>query len=247
MKKYIIIFQMLIITALSYALNFTVYPTRFLVPIDKTTTQELKIINNTEEPLRIEMFVEADKEFGEKFNLNSSIKIFPNTVSIKPGKSQVIRFRVKPNEKLNDGEYKSYLTFKEVPYEVKNNEIEENKKINSNLKFNTEISIPILSLNEASSIIIGKVENIKYNYNGTDLNIKCTTISEGNTALQVFYTLKIEGFSAFNGKIGYSRREGKKDLDVGIVLPAEVKGKKANLKVFDQMGNEYYNKDIFFN
>lgn len=244
MKKYMIMFQMLIITALSYALNFTVYPTRFLVPIDRTTTQELKIINNTEEPLRVEMFAESDKEFGEEFNLNSNIKIFPNIISIKPGESQIVRFRVKPNEKLNDGEYKSYLTFKEVPYEVKNNEVEKNKKISSNLKFNTEISIPISSLNEVSSNVMGKVENIIYNYNGTDLNIKCTTISKGNTALQIFYILTIDGLPTIKGKIGYSKREGEKDLDVGVVLPAEVKGKKANLKIFDQTGKEYYNKKI---
>lgn len=244
MKKYIIMFQMLIITALSYALNFTVYPTRFLVPIDSITTQELKIINNTEGPLRVEMFVESDKEFGEEFNLNSNIKIFPNIISIKPGESQIVRFRVKPDKKLNDGEYKSYLTFKEVPYEIKSEEKEEKKKISSNLKFNTEISIPVLSIAETTSEVIGKVENLTYSYNGTDLNIKCTTISKGNTALQIFYILTVDGLPTIKGKIGYSKREGEKDLDVGVILPAEVKGKKANLKIFDQTGKEYYNKKI---
>lgn len=244
MKKYLLIFQMLIITVLSYSLNFTVYPTRFLVPIDRITTQELKVINNTEEPLRVEIFTEADEEFGKEYNLNSNIKIFPNTVSIKPGESQIVRFRIKPDKKLNDGEYKSYLTFKEVPYEIKSEETEEEKKISSNLKFNTEISIPVLSLDETTSKVVGRIENLAYNYNGTDLNIKCTTISEGNTTLQVFYILKIEGMSSIKGKIGYSKREGKKDLNVGILLPVEVKGKKANLKVFDQTGKEYYNKKI---
>lgn len=244
MKKYLVLFQMLIVTILSYSLNFTVYPTRFLVPVDRISTQELKIINNTEEPLRVAIYTEPDREFGEEFNLDSNIKIFPNVVSVKPGKSQIVRFRVKPNEKLLNGEHKSYLTFKEIPYEIKNSEIENNKKISSSLKFNTEISIPVISLDENTSKILGTIENVIYRYNGTELTIKGIVTSEGNTSLQLFYNLKIDDLSNIKGKLGYSRREGRKNISVGIVLPKEAKGKAGELKIFDQTGKIYYEKKI---
>lgn len=244
MKKFIILIQMIIVTILSYALNFTVYPTRFLVPVERVSTQELKIINNTEEPLRVEIYTEPDKDFGEKFNLDSNIKVFPNMISIKPGEAQIVRFRVKPEKKIQDGEYKSYLTFKEVPYEIKSEEEKENKKITSNLRFNTEISIPVTSIDTNTSRVLGKVENIVYNYNGAELNVKATVISEGNTALQIFYNLKIDKIPDLKGKMGYSKREGVKNIEVGIILPKDLKGKSAELKIYDQTGKEYFNKKI---
>ena len=84
MKKLLFIILLLNLSILSYSLNFSVAPTGFSVELDKPSTQEITIINNTTEPLRLDAVFNADSDFGEKYNLNSNLTIFPKTISLKP-------------------------------------------------------------------------------------------------------------------------------------------------------------------
>ena len=119
MKKFLFIILLLSFSVLSYSLNFSVAPTGFSVELDKTSTQEITIINNTAEPLRLAASFQSDSEFGEKYNLNSNLTIFPKIISLKPAGKQIVRFRVKPDSSIKDGEYKSLLTLTELPGEIK--------------------------------------------------------------------------------------------------------------------------------
>lgn len=246
MKKYIIGIMIFVVTLVSFALNFTVYPTRFNIDSSRVTTEELTIINNTLEPLRVEIYPEADKSFSETHNLNENIKLFPKNISIKPGASQVVRFRVKPEAKLRDGEYRSYITFKEIPYEIKTTvqDKESGEGITSNLKFITQISIPVLSM--GSNIVLdGELKNLSYNYNGKELIVNCDINSKGNAAIYYYYDLKISGEEEIaNGRLGYSKRTGASKISTGINLKGGLKGREAIFRIYDQTGKEYFNKNI---
>lgn len=246
MKKLLISFLFLILGVLSYSLNFTVYPTRFEVDSKKVTTEEMTIVNNTNGPLRVEIFPEGDVNFGEEYNLNENIKIFPKAVAIKPGSRQTVRFRVKPSEKMKDGEYRSYITFKEIPYEIKTTSTEEQKEasgISTGVKFITEVSIPVFSIGE-NKIVKGEMSNFKYNYDGKNMTFSCNTKSNGNTAVIYKYTLKIDGEEVSEGMIGYSNRSGDGKLETTMELKEGLKGRSGTLRIYDQVGKEYYNQKI---
>lgn len=246
MKKYIATIIYLGIAAISYALSFSVYPTGFNIDSTRVTTEEIMIVNNTLEPLRVEIFPEADKDFSEEHSLNSNIKLFPKSISIKPGATQTVRFRVKPESKLQDGEYRSYITFKEIPYEIKNTSSNEKKAegLVANLKLNTEVSIPVLSMGK-NVVVDGELNNLKYKYSGSEFSIEADVTSKGNAAVYYYFDLKISGEEEISKeRIGYSKRSGKSKISSGITLKNNLKGKRASLKIYDQTGKIYYNKNI---
>lgn len=245
MKKIVIIGLFYLLSTLGFALNFTVYPVRFDVDSQKVTTHEITLTNNTLEPLRIEAYPEVDKSFGEKYNLNDKIVLFPKVVSIKPGASQTIRFRVKPNAEMKNGEYKSFITFKEQPSEIKTTaKTGEDGNITSNVRFITEISIPVYSLGK-NQIVDGNITNVECITSGNMLNLKGKSFSKGNTALIFSYTLDVIGTDVkLNGKLGNSAREGEKELSLAFTAKDGLKGKKARLKITDQTGKVHFNKDI---
>ena len=251
MKKYLICIIFSICYLISYALNFNVYPTRFEVDSKKITTDEMTVVNNTTEPLRVEIYPEGDKNFGEEYNLNSNIKLFPKAIAVKPGGRQTVRFRVKPDEKMKDGEYRSYIVFKEIPYDVKtttkevveNKEKDSKKNISTGINFITEVGIPVFSIGE-NKIVKGEMSNFKYKYDGKNIEFSCNTNSTGNTAVIYKYSLKIDGEEEKTGIIGYSKRSGEGKLEMSMELKEGLKGKRGRLRVYDQTDKEYYNQKI---
>lgn len=244
MKKLLFIILLLNISILSYSLNFSVAPTGFVVDLKSSTTKEIYITNNTSQPMRLEAFFTSDPEFGEKYNLNSDITIFPKTISIKPGSKQTVRFRVKPDPKIQSGEYKSYLTFREVPQNIKTvpNKNTENKSLETSLNVITEIAIGIYG-QKGDPILKGNLSNVKLDYNTDSILLIASSFSEGNTSLKFSYSLKVQGSDAeASGLLGISAREGNKDLSLSTQLGPNLKGKKAKLVITDQNGKVYYDK-----
>lgn len=141
MKKIFLLFILLCTT--SFALNFSVAPTKFeLENLKKSKTNEVYIINNTAKPLRLEVYLETPKGY-EKNNLDKNITIFPKIVSIKPGSKQTVRFKVKLDENMADGKYKSLLVFREKPSEIKGTSGDKDTGLTTNISFITEIAIGI--------------------------------------------------------------------------------------------------------
>ncbi len=242
MKKSLFIVLLLSISILSYSLNFSVAPTGFSVELDKASTQEVTIINNTSEPLRLDAAFGADSEFGEKYNLNSNLNIFPKTISLKPAGKQTIRFKVKPDSKMENGEYKSLLTLTEVPGEVKTVVTDPNatKEMSSNLKFITEISVSIYGY-KGDLVTKGTLSDVKLNYTGNSAVLSASSFSEGNNSLKFLYSLKVLNTDIESvGLFGISAREGKKDLSLSTDLAPDLKGKKAKIVITDQNGKIYY-------
>ncbi|MFV0578598.1 MAG: fimbria/pilus periplasmic chaperone [Fusobacterium ulcerans] len=243
MKKLLFIILLLNISILSYSLNFSVAPTGFSVELNKTSTQEVTIINNTTEPLRLDAAFQSDPAFGEKYNINQNLTVFPKTISLKPAGKQTVRFRVKPDSKLQNGEYKSLLTFTEVPGEIKTVSNENtNKNVSSNLKMITEINISVYGY-KGELTHKGTLSDVKLAYNGASAVISAASFSEGNTSLKFSYSLKVQGSNAeASGLFGISAREGNKDLILSTQLGPNLKGKKAKLVITDQDGKVYYDK-----
>ena len=238
MKKFLFIILLLSFSVLSYSLNFSVAPTGFSVELDKTSTQEITIINNTAEPLRLAASFQSDSEFGEKYNLNSNLTIFP-----KPAGKQIVRFRVKPDSSIKDGEYKSLLTLTELPGEIKTIPNENNSQtVSSTLKMVTEINVAVYGY-KGSLIHKGILSDVKLNYNGNSALITASSFSEGNTSLKFSYSLKVQNSDAeTSGLLGISAREGKKDIRLSTQLGSNLKGKKVKLVITDQNGKVYYDK-----
>lgn len=240
MKKFLLIL-FLTINCIGYSLNFKLYPTSFNLDINKTSINEVTIINETLNPLRVTIFPEKDVEFGEEFNLNNNITVVPKNISLKPGASQIIRFRIKPDAVRKTGEFRSYLTFKETPPEIKTSASKSSKDLTSNIQFITELSIPI-SASGDSLVVDGTVKNVKLKYNGNVAILTTTLTSNGNTAMRLNYDLEVIGKNIKkSGSIGSSKRNGTVDSSTAIELGRKLEGSKVKLIIKDQNGKEYYN------
>lgn len=241
MKKIIYSILLIMLSFNAYALSFSVFPTGFRLNLEKVITEEIVITNSTSYPLRLESFSETDLDFSEKYNLNSNITVFPKIISIKPGGKQTIRFRVKPSPNMEDGEYKSYLTFKEIPGEIKTTTPESGSG-QTNIAIQTEISIGIFG-EKGTADIKGSLSAVNLDYNGNTLNIHSLSSSEGNTSIKFFYSLEILNSDLkSDGFFGMSARNGKKEISLAMEAPEKLKGKKAKLKITDQNGKVYYDK-----
>lgn len=164
-------------------------------------------------------------------------------ISIKPGAKQTIRFRVKPNTEMADGEYKSLLIFKEVPKEIKTTIVsdENNKGLSTELTFITEVAIGVSGI-KGTPIIDGTIQNTKVAYSGKLISLQCDTISRGNTPMRIDYILESEdGNLISKGRLGTSARTGEKRLSTNIEIP-ELKGKKINLILKDQNKKVIYSR-----
>lgn len=241
MKKIIILMLFAIVGTVSFALNFSIYPTKFEVDLSKSSTQEMFIVNNTDLPLRVGIAPESDKNFGEEYNLNSNIKVFPKVVSIKPAGKQVVRFRVTPDKNLKNGEYKSYITFTEIPAEIKKtNEIDEN--ISSEVQMITAIMISVYGVGE-NAIIDGGIKNINTQFDSGILSISGNGYSNGNTSLKFDYSITGKNINT-EGRLGISPRNGSNNISTSVSLTEAKKGDKITLVIKDQTGKVYYNKTV---
>ncbi len=112
---------------------------------------------------------------------------------------------------MQDGEYKSYLTFKEMQSEIKTTD---SNKINgeTNIAIQTEISISIYG-DKGTSNVKGNLSNLKLNYTGNAITISASSFSEGNTSLKFLYTLNITDSNInSSGLFGVSSRNGERDI-----------------------------------
>ena len=82
MKKSFFLILFLFFSLNIYSLNFSVAPTGFRVNLNKISTNEIQITNNTSEPLRLETFPEIDPQFSEKYNLNSEFLVYSHLSQI---------------------------------------------------------------------------------------------------------------------------------------------------------------------
>ena len=142
MKKAIVVIIFFITNIVTLCLNFSVSPTKFEVDLSKDGTYEAYLLNNTPNPLRIEVYTEVPKGYEEN-NLNKNIVIYPKKISIKPGGKKEIRFKVKSIKNINKKTYKTLLVFRESLPNIKEKVETRNSRVNMDLSFITEIAIGV--------------------------------------------------------------------------------------------------------
>lgn len=245
MKK-IIVGTFIILTTITNAISFTVYPTRFEIDSKSVGIYEAEVVNNTEEPLRVTMYTEEDDNFGKEHNINENIVVVPKNIALKPGASQTVRFRFKPDKNKTDGEYKSNIIFKEIPLDIKSvSKAENNENMTSNVRFITEMAVPVYALGD-NLIREGELKNIKINIQGSVMNIEAQTVSKGNSKIEFLYSIKeVNGSYKTDGILGYSLRNGESKISTSIPLEEKLKGKKLEIKIYDTQ-KEYYKNKVNF-
>ncbi|MGY0393863.1 fimbria/pilus periplasmic chaperone [Fusobacterium sp. SYSU M8A802] len=235
MKKICILLIILYNTVLG--LNFSVAPTSFQLDLEKNQTNEVYLINNTSEPLRIEVFTEAPESY-ENNNFNDRITIFPKVFSIKPGAKQTVRFKIKIDKDMDIGEYKSLLVFREKKSEIK----AENRKsieFSTNLSFITELAIGITG-NLGERRVDVKVIEREISYKKEVITINTDVVSNGNSSEKLIYSLENEsGVEILSGRYGNSLRRGKKEITLSIKLKNK-DYKKLKLYIKDKAGENIY-------
>ena len=245
MKK-IIVGIFIILTTITNAISFTVYPTRFEIDSKSVGIYEAEVVNNTEEPLRVTMYTEEDDNFGKEYNINENIVVVPKNIALKPGASQTVRFRFKPDKNKTDGEYKSNIIFKQIPLDIKSvSKAENNENMTSNVRFITEMAVPVYALGD-NLIREGELKNIKINIQGSVMNIEAQTVSKGNSKIEFSYSIKeVNGSYKTDGVLGYSLRNGESKISTSIPLEEKLKGKKLEIKIYDTQ-KEYYKNKVNF-
>lgn len=241
MKKIIFLVNFIFLSIGTLAANFSVAPTRFEVELGKVVTNEVYVVNHTSKPLRVETYVEGDKNFGAKYNMNNDIVVFPKKIAIKAGGTQVVRFRVRPNPNMPDGELKSYINFLEVPEEIKSTDGTGNKtkKSGQNVTIVTELGIPVYGY-KGEQIARGDLKNISIKNKGKSITITGDSESFGNTSLKFFYEMTPTKGETLKGKMSMSAREGKKKISVGMTVPQEFVGQKVKIVIKDQTDKIHY-------
>lgn len=245
MKKLGMFFLGLLMSIQILAFNFSVAPTRFEVSLDKIATNEVILMNNTSEPMRVETSLEAPEGYG-KYNLNDNVKLYPKMVSIKPGGRQIVRFRVKPSSNMEAGEYKSYIVFKEKEGEIKKvkTNIEESTGVSVQIKMLAEIGISIYGT-YGKQIIEGNLDNFTVKLSGEDnLIMGADVVSKGNASLKLSRTLEIltpdgKVEKVYDTEFGRSYRTGKSRIDNSMKVKG-VKGKKIRVTIKNQFDEVLY-------
>ena len=240
MKK-IIFICFIIFTQSVWSLNFSIAPVKFEADLSKTTYHEAYIINNTAQPLRIEVYTEAPKSY-EKYNLNKEITIFPKIISIKPASKQEIRFRVRPSENIKNGEYRSLLVFREVPGKIKRKVSikSENSEMETELNMITEAAVNIFG-KIGNVSVKGKIKDFKYNLKKGKLYMTADVLSEGNTALKINYIIKDGNKKISQGKFGNSFRTGESKISKGILFnDSELNLKNLKIILLEQNNKVLY-------
>lgn len=119
MKKILYIFISCIISL--EAFSFTATPMRFTEDITRVATGQIVIRNDSNQPKRVEVNTKTEEWF-KKFDLSDHIKIYPRVVSIPPRSERRVWFQIKPVSKLEDGEYRVDLIYKEISSEKSKSE-----------------------------------------------------------------------------------------------------------------------------
>lgn len=238
LKRFMLGIIFFFVTLQNYAFNFSVAPTRFEIQLDKVNTNEITLINNTTNPMRLESFLESAPGY-EKYSLNDYIKLYPKMVAIKPGSKQVIRFRVKPEPDMEAGEYKSYVVFKEIP--LKESVNVSNEKVDAQIKMITEVGISVYG--HYGEIDRGtNISNLKLAYDSQTSNLKviADSNSKGNSSEFLKQEIEILGVGGvvtdtIDSQFGRTKRNGKSQIE-SITKIEGLKGKRVRVTIYNSQG-----------
>ncbi|MGL5279111.1 MAG: fimbria/pilus periplasmic chaperone [Cetobacterium sp.] len=120
-KKYVLkiyVFFLMVQINFSAGFNISVAPTKVEINLLKNSVEEIYLINNTEKTMKLLSYFETPTEFkNSKFE--KIIEVFPKIVTIPPKGEKVVKVLYKINKEIDlNKEHKTYIIFKELPYNL---------------------------------------------------------------------------------------------------------------------------------
>ncbi|MGL5124967.1 MAG: fimbrial biogenesis chaperone [Fusobacteriaceae bacterium] len=105
------------------ALSFTAFgffrtsvaPGVFDVSLDRPVTEEIIVVNNSNEPIRLKVYTGKDTDTESEDYLGEWVRVFPRTLSIDGQSERRVKFSVRPPKDIQNGEYKGLIFIEELP------------------------------------------------------------------------------------------------------------------------------------
>ncbi|WP_279119866.1 hypothetical protein [Fusobacterium varium] len=117
MKKIIsTIFMFLMVTVSSFAFFRTsVAPGIFEMNLDRSTTEEIILVNNSSEPIRVKIYPGKDESIKDNEYLGDWLRIYPRTMTLEGNSERRIKFSIRSPKDKPDGEYRGLIYIEELP------------------------------------------------------------------------------------------------------------------------------------
>ncbi len=117
MKKIIsIVFMFLMVTVSSFAFFRTsVAPGIFEMNLDRSATEEIILVNNSNEPIRVKIYPGKDENVKDEEYLGEWLRIYPRTMTLEGNSERRIKFSIRAPKDKPDGEYRGLIYIEELP------------------------------------------------------------------------------------------------------------------------------------
>ncbi|WP_302821219.1 hypothetical protein [Fusobacterium ulcerans] len=117
MKKIIsIAFMFLMVTVSSFAFFRTsVAPGIFEMNLDRSATEEIILVNNSNEPIRVKIYPGKDENIKDEEYLGEWLRIYPRTMTLEGNSERRIKFSIRAPKDKPDGEYRGLIYIEELP------------------------------------------------------------------------------------------------------------------------------------
>ena len=113
MKKIIsIVFMFLMVTVSSFAFFRTsVAPGIFEMNLDRSATEEIILVNNSNEPIRVKIYPGKDENIKDEEYLGEWLRIYPRTMTLEGNSERRIKFSIRAPKDKPDGLASVFLSF----------------------------------------------------------------------------------------------------------------------------------------
>lgn len=116
MKKIVFVFCFLIMNVISLAFFRTsVAPGVFDISLDRPTTEEIILINNSDSPIKVKIYTGKDNDISDKEYLGDWVRIYPRNMTLQGREERRIKFSVRVPKDTTDGEYRGLIFIEELP------------------------------------------------------------------------------------------------------------------------------------
>ncbi|MGL5766199.1 MAG: hypothetical protein ACRCX8_11220 [Sarcina sp.] len=110
----LVIFIMLSFTVFGF-FRTSVAPGVFDVSLDRQVTEEIIVVNNSNEPIRLKVYTGKEEGVEEREYLGEWIRVFPRMLTLDANSERRVKFSVRPPKNITNGEYKGLIFIEELP------------------------------------------------------------------------------------------------------------------------------------
>ncbi|MGL5592564.1 fimbrial biogenesis chaperone [Cetobacterium sp.] len=110
----LVIFIMLSFTVFGF-FRTSVAPGVFDVSLDRPVTEEIIVVNNSNEPIRLKVYTGKEEGVEEREYLGEWIRVFPRMLTLDANSERRVKFSVRPPKNITNGEYKGLIFIEELP------------------------------------------------------------------------------------------------------------------------------------